>query len=99
MTHVQQEGRRVEAVLVVGHVPFEGVVVGDLVEDVQDGGYAATSTLAGSRIRSDIRDLGSSISITTSSSIGSPAVLDNIVVSAVPVPAAFWLFGSATGED
>ena len=35
------------------------------VEDVQDGGYAATSTLAGSRIRSDIRDLGSSISITT----------------------------------
>lgn len=35
------------------------------VEDAQDGGYAATSTLAGSRIRSDIRDLGSSISITT----------------------------------
>lgn len=35
------------------------------VEDVQDGGYAATSTLAGSRIRSDIRDLGASISITT----------------------------------
>lgn len=35
------------------------------VEEVQDGGYAATSTLAGSRIRSDIRDLGSSISITT----------------------------------
>lgn len=35
------------------------------VEDAQDSGYAATSTLAGSRIRSDIKDLGASISVTT----------------------------------
>ena len=35
------------------------------VEDAQDSGYAATSTLAGSRVRSDIKDLGASISITT----------------------------------
>ena len=36
-----------------------------------------------------------SISMTTFSTGGSPAVLDNIVVSAVPIPAAAWLFGSA----
>ena len=35
------------------------------VEDAQDSGYAATATLAGSRVRSDIKDLGASISITT----------------------------------
>ena len=35
------------------------------VEESQDSGYAATSTLAGSRIRSDVRDLGSSLSIIT----------------------------------
>ena len=35
------------------------------VEETKDSGYAATSTLAGSRIRSDVRDLGSSLSIIT----------------------------------
>ena len=35
------------------------------VEESQDSGYAATSTLAGSRIRSDVKDLGTSLSIIT----------------------------------
>ena len=35
------------------------------VEESQDSGYAATSTLAGSRVRSDVRDLGASLSIIT----------------------------------
>jgi outer membrane receptor for ferric coprogen and ferric-rhodotorulic acid len=35
-------------------------------EDVGDVGYAARSTLAGTRIRTDVKDVGSSISIITS---------------------------------
>jgi len=36
-----------------------------------------------------------SISMSTINTSGSPPVLDNIVVTAVPIPAAVWLFGSA----
>lgn len=35
------------------------------VEESKDSGYAATTTLAGSRIRSDVKDLGSSLAIIT----------------------------------
>lgn len=35
------------------------------------------------------------VEFATFSSSGSPAIIDNIVVSAVPAPAAVWLFGSA----
>src|SRR5690606_13784306 len=36
-----------------------------VVDSTQDRGYAATSTLAGTRIRTDLADIGSSISVIT----------------------------------
>ncbi|MBI5688704.1 MAG: TonB-dependent receptor plug domain-containing protein [Verrucomicrobia bacterium] len=36
-----------------------------VVEDTQDRGYAATSTLAGTRLRTDLRDVGAAISVVT----------------------------------
>jgi outer membrane receptor for ferric coprogen and ferric-rhodotorulic acid len=36
-----------------------------VVDSTKDTGYQATSTLAGTRIRTDLRDLGSAISIVT----------------------------------
>ncbi|MBM3864735.1 MAG: hypothetical protein FJ381_02400 [Verrucomicrobia bacterium] len=37
-----------------------------VVEEAQDRGYAATSTLAGTRLRTDLRDVGAAISVVTS---------------------------------
>ncbi len=37
-----------------------------VVEESQDRGYAATSTLAGTRLRTDLRDVGAAISVVTS---------------------------------
>jgi outer membrane receptor protein involved in Fe transport len=37
-----------------------------VVEETQDRGYAATSTLAGTRLRTDLRDVGAAISVVTS---------------------------------
>jgi hypothetical protein len=36
-----------------------------IIEDVRDRGYAATSTLAGTRLRTDLRDVGAAISVVT----------------------------------
>lgn len=73
------------------------------VEDAQDGGYAATSTLAGSRIRSDIRDLGASISITTKDFLTDTGATDGesllSLIGNVEVGGVLGNFSDASGNN
>mgnify|MGYP001556108083 FL=1 len=48
-----------------------------VVDDTKDKGYQATSTLAGTRIRTDLRDVGSSISVVTGEMLKDLAATNN----------------------
>jgi outer membrane receptor protein involved in Fe transport len=73
------------------------------VEEAQDGGYAATSTLAGSRIRSDVRDLGSSLSIITKDFLDDTGATDGqsllSMVGSIEVGGTQGNFAGTTGNS
>jgi outer membrane receptor protein involved in Fe transport len=71
-----------------------------VVEETQDRGYAATSTLAGTRLRTDLRDVGAAISVVTSQFLldtGSTNARDVLVYTASTEAGGFE--GNFSGVD
>ena len=73
------------------------------VEESQNGGYAATTTLAGSRIRSDVKDLGSSLAIITKDFLDDTGATDGqsllSMVGSIEVGGTQGNFAGTTGNS
>ncbi|MEM9158005.1 MAG: TonB-dependent receptor plug domain-containing protein [Verrucomicrobiota bacterium] len=68
------------------------------VDGSQDDGYRATSTLAGSRIRTDLKDVGSAITVVTKEFLEDVGAIDNETLLAyTPSTEVGGTFGNYTG--